>query len=538
MNEDLVRAYSDHLKSLGQAPPTRRSARNYLRNLFRWLVSKGLTLADLTPVIANDYLYSYVLKGLQRQSVRGPLFHLRHFSRYAVEHGLLPADPTVDISLPWLSYPGGYAAYRGPLRQIFDKPTESFDYLLPRWTPYWELYLQRLLDQRYDRGTLGRICFENRHFYQWLTDKKRTWQDVTPGFLHGYLCHVQRAFRRKNKHRMSTIYSRDHRNQIEGFLTFAFQQVGLTFRKPIPRSDSRIIPNVLLDQYVAFCRDHRGLKNATFTSRYRDLIRFRTFLEHRRIKRLTNVTITTMDDYFQSLSRRISLRSVGHIISTLRSFFRFLFLHQKYPHDLAADMVPPHRYSADSRPKYISWSKIQPFLDSLGRSSLVEKRNYAMILLLAHHGLRPSEVARLKLADIDWNESSMLLNPRKNGATVQFPMTAQALAAVRDYLAVRPTVRNNEMFLTTEAPIEPLPPMSISNAVWCLLKAHFGNTLPCYGPYVLRHSFAKALLDRGATLPEVGTMLGHKRIANTMMYSRINTHDLSEVADTYASLLP
>jgi site-specific recombinase XerD len=538
VNEEFVRTYSDHLKSKGCPLLSRRYARNALRNLFRWLLSKGLTLSDLTPATANDYLYSYVLKGVQKQAVRQILYQVRRFCRYAVERGLLPADPTIDISFNWLSHPGGYAAYRGPLRQIFDKPTESFDYLLPRWAPYWELYLLRLLDQKYDRVTLGRICFENRRFYQWLIDKKRTWQDMTPGLLWGYLCHVHRTFRLKNKHRMSIIYFRDHRNQIDGFLSFAFEQTGKTFRKPEPRPDSRVLPNTLLDQYVAFCRDHRGLKTHTWVARGRELLRFRAYLERHKIKRLHDVTIITMDNFFQTLARRMTLRSVAHIISTLRSFFQFLFLHNKYPHDLAADMTPPHRYSADRRPKYLPWTKIQPFLDSLQHSTLVEKRNYAMILLLAHHGLRPSEVARLKLSDIDWKGLSMLLHPRKNGITVQFPMTALSLDAVRDYLAVRPAIQYPEIFLTSEAPIEPLPAMSISNVVWCLLKARFGNSLPHYGPYVLRHSFAKALLDGGATLPEVGTMLGHKRINTTMIYSRINTHDLAEVADNYASLLP
>lgn len=71
-----------------------------------------------------------------------------------------------------------------------------------------------------------------------------------------------------------------------------------------------------------------------------------------------------------------------------------------------------------------------------------------------------------------------------------------------------------------------------------MLHHHFGDSLPCYGPYVLRHSFAKAMLDRGARLPELGAMLGHKRLNNTLIYSRINTKDLAEVADNYASLLP
>jgi site-specific recombinase XerD len=53
----------------------------------------------------------------------------------------------------------------------------------------------------------------------------------------------------------------------------------------------------------------------------------------------------------------------------------------------------------------------------------------------------------------------------------------------------------------------------------------------------LRHSFAKALLDGGATLPEIGSVLGHRSSSSTGAYLRIATEDMREVADTYADLL-
>jgi len=453
-------------------------------------------------------------------------------------HELTQSNPTEGLSVHWLAHPGGYPAYRGPLRQIFTQAAEAYYCLLPRWTPYWELYLQHLLDQRFDLETVGQVAHNNRWFYQWLLRKKVDLFDVTPRLLDGYIRQLQTESRQGYRRHLDTKYVRCHANNIEGFFTFVFRQKHRPFRKKRPRPDNRLITNCLIDAYLAFCRDHGGIVPSTLRFRDSELLRFRTFLVESGIHSLRDVTIETMDAYFQHLSRRMSSRSLALVISAHRAFFRYLFLRGKYPCDLGRQMDPPSRFSADTRPKYIPWAKIEVFLDSLDRSTAMGKRNFALAVLLAHHGIRRVEAARLKISEIDWKQSAMLLNNRKNGTSGFFPLTTLAHAAMRDYIAVRPVCSCPEVFVTSMAPYRPLGPSGISHVVDRQFHQYFGDSLLSYGPHTFRHSYAKSLLDRGATLSEIGSMLGHKRLNNTFIYSRINTKELSEVADNYASLLP
>lgn len=538
VDEELVRAYSDYLISLGHGKYFCSLSRSVLQNLLRWLQAKGLQLSELTPAIANDFLYSYILRGAASDYAYTVLVHLRVLGKYTASRGLTPGEPSEGLSVHWLAHPGGYPAYRGPLRRIFTQAAEAYHCLLPRWTPYWELYLQHLLDQKYDLDTIGQIAHNNRWFYHWLNDKKVDLFDVKPRLLDGYIRQLLIESHKGYRRRLDAKYVHTHGNNIEGFFTFAFRQKNRPFRKKRLRPDNRLISNHLIDTYLAFCRDHGGIVNSTLKFRDRELLRFRAFLERYGIPSLRDVTIETMDDYFQGLSRRLNSRSLGLIISAARSFFRFLFLHGKYPCDLGRQMDSPCRFSADTRPKYIPWVKIQAFLDSLDRSTTLGKRNFALAVLLAHHGFRRSEAARLKISEIDWQQSGVLLNARKNGTSGQFPLTTIAHAALRDYLAVRPICSFPEVFITSMAPYRPLGAAGVGHVLDRQLHQYFGDSLLSYGPHTLRHSFAKSLLDRGATLSEVGAMLGHKRLNNTFVYSRINTKELAEVADNYASLLP
>ena len=538
VDESLIKTYFEHLKSVGQGKYYCDFSRSVLRNLWRWLKAKGLRLSELTPSITNDFLYSYVLRGANRSYAYSVLVHLRAFGRYATLHGLASGDPTEGLSVHWIHHPGGYPAYRGPLRQIFTQAAEASYCLLPGWTPYWELFLQDLLDQKYDTRTIACIAHNNRRFYDWLRRKKMDLFQVRPRMMDGYIRELRIASRRGYHRPLEAKYIRTHATNIEKFFTFAFRQKHRPFRKKRPRPDNRLITNRLIDAYLVFCRDHGGIVPSTLKFRDRELLRFRAFLVESEIHSLRDVTIETIDAYFQSLSRRMSSRSLALVISAHRAFFRYLFLRGKYPCDLGRQMDPPSRYSADTRPKYIPWAKIEAFLDSLDRSTAVGKRNFALTVLLAHHGIRRVEAARLKISEIDWKQSAMILNNRKNGTSGFFPLTTLAHAAMRDYIAVRPVSSCPEVFVTSMAPYRPLGPSGISHVVDRQFHQHFGDSLLSYGPHTFRHSFAKSLLDRGATLSEIGSMLGHKRLNNTFIYSRINTKELSEVADNYASLLP
>jgi site-specific recombinase XerD len=124
---------------------------------------------------------------------------------------------------------------------------------------------------------------------------------------------------------------------------------------------------------------------------------------------------------------------------------------------------------------------------------------------------------------------------RKKQLNQQFSLGSVELG-LKDYLAVRPSRPFEQVFLTCMTPGKPLGRL-VCWAVSRRLIERFGRLLPSQGAYLLRHSFAKAMLDRGAPLGQIGQVLGHRSLNSTLIYTRVATQDLKEVADNYANLL-
>lgn len=254
------------------------------------------------------------------------------------------------------------------------------------------------------------------------------------------------------------------------------------------------------------------------------------FLAGRRMR------LADIDAFFAQQSAHMSPRSLYVVRAALRSFLKYLYVDGALAMDLSCDLPRPSRFSADRRPKYLPWSKIEELLSSIDRRNLTGKRDYALLTLLACHGLRAGEAAKLRVQDIDFKAGAFLLRDRKDGRCARLPLSARAKEALEDYLRLRPATRHAEMFLRVTPPLEPLR-AGIYDVAISRMRRLFPDGLAAYGSHVLRHSFAKCLLDRGARLTDIGMILGHRNLRSTLVYARIATEELREVADNYARLL-
>ena len=293
----------------------------------------------------------------------------------------------------------------------------------------------------------------------------------------------------------------------------------------------------LIEGHQNFCRVHRGLKEITLKSYLWHLKQFQSFLERRGINNLKDLTIALIDEFICQLGHKFTTRSLGNLNSTLRSFLRYLYFYQYIPSDLAGRLYPQSSFSASSRPKYVPWKKIQDFLSRLKRESLKDKRDYAILMFLASYGMRGREVAALRVSDIDFINHRFTIRERKGGKPATFPLQKDVADALRDYLSVRPNASHPEIFLKLKPPFKPIG-VFISYIVWeCLNNYWEGRQPPIRGAYLFRHSFAKAMLDRGAPLTKIGDVLGHEKMDSTLIYTRVATKELREVADNYSKLL-
>lgn len=229
------------------------------------------------------------------------------------------------------------------------------------------------------------------------------------------------------------------------------------------------------------------------------------------------------------LSGRYQPRTVEHAASALRVFFRFLRA-QGWCEDRLADAVPmvPHRPSGLVR--HLDPRVLEQLLASLATASARDLRDRAIILTIARVGLRPGEVAQLRLEDIDWRNAAIRVRARKTGHGALLPLTSEVGAALAEYLQHgRPEVDAREIFVLHWLRVgAPISTSIVGRAVQRAVD-NAGIDAPTRGGNLLRHSLATELLAGGASLPEIADVLGHSCLATTRIYAAVDIGRLREV---------
>jgi site-specific recombinase XerD len=153
------------------------------------------------------------------------------------------------------------------------------------------------------------------------------------------------------------------------------------------------------------------------------------------------------------------------------------------------------------------------------------KRNIAVVKVLRHTGMRVGELCALRLSDIRTSErkGSVLVRSGKGDKDRTIPLNHDVCEAVESYLAVRPASQDDHLFLGQRG--EPLQTDGVQLIVRKLARR---AGLEQVTPHVLRHSFAKHVLDAGEDLATVSRLLGHERLETTAIYTEPTARDLEE----------
>ena len=169
-------------------------------------------------------------------------------------------------------------------------------------------------------------------------------------------------------------------------------------------------------------------------------------------------------------------------------------------------------------------------MDACERDTPVGKRNFAILLLLARLGLRAGEVVALTLADIDWDAG--LITVRGKGKRVaQMPVPVEVGAAMADYLRhAHPACASRRVFIRAKTP---LTGFASSVAICSLVDRALetASVESAYrGAHLFRHSLATHMLTQGASLPEIGDVLRHRRPDTTVIYAKVDVVSLRSIA--------
>ena len=208
---------------------------------------------------------------------------------------------------------------------------------------------------------------------------------------------------------------------------------------------------------------------------------------------------------------------------SVRAFLRYLHHKGLHPASLA-DCVPSiRRWKLATLPTYLSAAEVQKALDGCDRTTAMGRRDYAILMMLAKLGLRADEVATLTLDNIDWRAGELLVRA-KGRQRVRMPMPPDVGAAVVAYLRDgRPRSSSRRLFVRTLAPHVGFA--SGTSITWIAKSAlDRAGIEGCAhrGAHIFRHSLATELLRSGATLSEIGQVLGHQSHDTTRIYAKVD----------------
>ena len=235
-------------------------------------------------------------------------------------------------------------------------------------------------------------------------------------------------------------------------------------------------------------------------------------------------------DFFAQQAKLYSKpASAGTVIASLRGYFRYRVSLGDAVQGLIGVLSYPANWQLSSLPKTLTPEEVEQLVNSLGKQGRSLRRADAIVRCALDLGLRSGEIAHISLDDIDWRAGTITLRHTKGRRDDVLPLPATTGAAIVAYLEQeRPKTRNRAVFVRHQTPRgEPVGPDLVRKAIRQAF-AHAG--LPYTRSHLLRHSMANRLLAGGASLKEVADVLRHRSLNATMIYAKLDSRNLAEVA--------
>jgi len=281
--------------------------------------------------------------------------------------------------------------------------------------------------------------------------------------------------------------------------------------------------------YARYLREERALAEATIVNYVPFASQF--LEEHFGSGSLSLSRLSPQDviHFVQCQAPRLHLKRAKLLTTALRSFLQYLRYSGKTRVDLAAAVPCVANWSMPSIPRGIAPQQVRQVLRAVDRSTATGRRDYAILLLLARLGLRSGEVASLDLDDIDW--AGGCVHVYGKGRQVQVPLPQDVGDAIVAYLRhARPRSNSRRVFLRAKAPVRGFLGASAVGSIvrHALLRA--GIETPTTGAHQFRHGLATQMLRQGASLAEIGTVLGHRSPETTKIYTKVDIEALRTLA--------
>ena len=282
-------------------------------------------------------------------------------------------------------------------------------------------------------------------------------------------------------------------------------------------------------EFFEFLEYDKGYSVRTIENYERDIKKFEVYSREFSIdyKKLSKENIF---DFHSDLSSSIGPRSFSRILSSLRTFYKYLFS-QNIVNDLVLNSIQtyPSPKFKKSIPSFLSQEKIYEVSDKIDLSDkheLIKVRDKAIIMLFFTSGLRLEEMTSLVLGDIDLDNNSIKVLGKggkerySNFDKFTKELIIKYLAKIKKYPLLKSNINNN-LFVDKDN-----KSLSRNNIQYIVMNNLKGLSLSSYGPHTLRHSFATHLLNKGVGISAIQSLLGHAKLSSTQIYTHVSLEKL------------
>ncbi|MBF7728694.1 tyrosine recombinase XerC [Pseudomonas sp. N040] len=281
-----------------------------------------------------------------------------------------------------------------------------------------------------------------------------------------------------------------------------------------------------LDAYLSHLRNERQLSAHTLDAYQRDLRKVLAYCEHEQLHSWAELDAARLRRIVARLHQQgQSARSLARLLSAVRGLYQYLLREGLCRHDPADGLSPPK--GARKLPRALDADRAMQLLDGGVEDDFLARRDQALLELFYSSGLRLSELVGLNLEALDL-PGAMVRVHGKGGKTRDLPVGRKAVAALRDWLALRSSANppDSAVFISRQG--RRLSPRAVQLRVGQAGVRELGQHLH---PHMLRHSFASHMLESSQDLRAVQELLGHADIATTQIYTHLDFQHLAKVYD-------
>ncbi len=314
----------------------------------------------------------------------------------------------------------------------------------------------------------------------------------------------------------------DALHAVRSLARYLYQQkrIPLPIQKKKPR-----LPK-MYENYLSYYEKSRQPRGRRITQIRRVLTAFNNYLEKNKID-LPGLKIEQIDMFLSEFNFEFAPNTCSTYRYVLRGFLSYLYYERNIlKSDFAPLIVGAKVFEQTKPPMFLRPHEVQRLFENVDLFTPSGLRTYAMLQLAYTLGLRPKEICRITLDDIEFTQSEIRINERKSGNPINLPLPEEAIKAIAAYIiGARPKSSHRTLFLSLCAPYAPISPTAVgSHLKNLMLKAGLPSTA-----YWLRHTYAQNLLEAGASICKIRDMMGHESIRSTQTYLRIHITLMREV---------